>query len=135
MGMTSLDTSQCVTRMAAGHGEILETVTPSSRVVLFPPVVPKLRGLTGFESMTVIGMPTDFLHGFAAENLNSGRITDANMDNIWYNMAGNAFNSGVFAAIMISLLLHMSPDNFKVYDRDVDEESDDAIDQIPFLVF
>eukprot|EP00969_Alexandrium_andersonii_P336010 14851436-Alexandrium_andersonii.AAC.1 len=61
MGMTSLDTSQCVTRLSAGYGEALETVTPGSRIVLFPPLVPTIRGLTGYESMRIIGTPAAML--------------------------------------------------------------------------
>eukprot|EP00959_Pyramimonas_sp_CCMP1952_P229491 4798323-Pyramimonas_sp.AAC.1 len=62
--MTFLDISQMPERMNPCTHATTPTITPSGRFMMFPPIVPEPRLLTGFEAMMLQGFPRSMLVEF-----------------------------------------------------------------------
>ena len=105
--IVSIETSQCVSRCHPRLDDFLGTVTPESRVILMPPLVHEVRGLTGLEHMQTVGFPFDVLNGF--QNDPTHDLPRDASDALFYNMAGNAFSGGCVLALSMSVLIHVGP--------------------------
>ena len=100
--VTSIDMHPSISRMVAGTNGILNTVTPGSKILLLPPVVPVARMMTGLEELSTVGFPAKVLKRFA-EQCN---IVDA--DILMGDLAGNAMSGPVTLAFLVAILLEVS---------------------------
>ncbi len=92
--VTSLDVYQSVDRMFKGHGRIITTIVPSSKIFL---TVGECRLVTGFECL--------MLQGFWEDVLQDMLSADDFSDTALRDLAGNAWTGTVFAAVLIGLMV------------------------------
>ena len=71
---------------------------PASKIVLFPPVSGCVRYMTGLEALSLQGIPHTF-HEATMQELK---------DSEYMSLAGNAFNAGSYALVVLSALSSMT---------------------------
>ena len=88
------------------HGvDCTSCILPSSKIVLWPPLVANCRMLSGLEALAIQGIPQSF---------HSTHGTSANMRDCDYmSLAGNAFNGSCAGAMMIAALATMDTSNLQ----------------------
>ena len=89
--------SRSVDRMPKGHGAVIPTLIPKAKVVLMPPVLEKPRVLHGAECMRLQGFPSRLLE----------RLCEDTTDTLLKDFAGNVFSGTVYAAVLMSFILHL----------------------------
>ena len=76
------------------HHNCTSCILQSSKMLLFPPVVEMPRLLTGLEALSLQGTPLHF------DSATGSVLTDSD----YMSLAGNAFNGGCMAMMLIACL-------------------------------
>ena len=102
--ITSLDVQQSPDRVPIGRNSMLSCLLPASRIFMVPPLVNKPRMLTGHEMLAFQGIPMTVLKK-AQVGLGQS-IKEA--DQLYADLAGNAYSAFCASAVVISIFAHMS---------------------------
>ena len=102
--ITSLDVQQSPDRVPIGRNSMLSCLLPASRIFMVPPLVNKPRMLTGHEMLAFQGIPMTVLKK-AQVGLGQS-IKEA--DQLYADLAGNAYSAFCASAVLISIFAHMS---------------------------
>ena len=87
---------------------VLNTLVPEGRVVL----IKEKRLLTGFEALRVQGFPEAPLVQFAKDQGGPAAV-----DSKFFDLAGNAFSAPAIAAVVVSIVAHLTEVHLSVFGR------------------
>ena len=103
--MSTMDANYCISRTAVRTDGILATLMPNARVCMSGLDVDEgFRVLSGLESLSIQGLDSTMLAQYAAMN------ASLDTDQLFRDMAGNAFAGPVALAFVISILSHNQRD-------------------------